>query len=78
MEPYHFLKPPSIRANGIIPISDDTSVADLHFVVDGGPFEWLNFHVPHISANIDWVGDLVNISQMQATFYGGKLTGLDS
>lgn len=75
MEPYHFLKPPVIKANGVIPLTSDTHVADLHFTVDGGPFEWWKFHLPHISGNVDWVGELLTLSQIQGTFYEGKITG---
>jgi hypothetical protein len=74
VEPYQFAKPPTVSAYGVIPLSDDISVADLHFQVDGGPFKWLKFHLPHVAGNVDWMGQRLTLSQVQATFYNGKLT----
>lgn len=75
VEPYIFLRPPTVQASGVIPLSDDTSVADLHFIVEGGPFQWLKFHSPHVAGKVDWVGKDLNLSQIMADFYGGKLSG---
>jgi hypothetical protein len=75
VEPYKFLLPPTAQVEGVIPLSDDMSVADLHFKIDGGPFEWLRFRVPHLSGQVDWVGDNLTLKDMKADFYGGKLTG---
>jgi hypothetical protein len=75
IEPYKFLLPPTAQVEGVIPLGDDMSVADLHFKIDGGPFEWLKFRVPHLSGQVDWVGDKMTLKEMKADFYGGKLTG---
>ncbi|WP_160164538.1 AsmA-like C-terminal region-containing protein [Pedosphaera parvula] len=74
MEPYHFLQPPMVRLNGIIPLGSEAPV-DAHFEVEGGPFQWSKFNVAHISGGVHWVGDHLNLSQIQADFYKGTLTG---
>jgi hypothetical protein len=74
IEPYHFLQPPRVRANGVVPLHDDVP-ADLHFEVDGGPFVWTKFKLAHISGAVNWVGDHLSLFGVQADFYGGHLTG---
>src|SRR5581483_5212113 len=74
MEPYRFLKPPTVEVNGIVPLHGDVA-ADLHFKVDGGPFHWMKFKIAHINGKVDWVGQHLNLSGMQAAFYQGTLTG---
>jgi AsmA-like C-terminal region len=74
MEPYHFVQAPMVRLNGIIPLGPDAPV-DAHFDVEGGPFQWSKFNVPHISGGVHWVGDHLSLSQIQAKFYEGTLTG---
>jgi hypothetical protein len=75
VEPYHFVQPPTVSAYGVIPLSDDISVADMHFKIDGGPFEWMKFHLPHVAGMVNWTGQSMTLSGMSASFYGGKLTG---
>ena len=74
MEPYRFLKPPTARVNGIIPIRDERD-ADLHFDLEGGPFEWLKFKVPRISGRVDWVQERLALRNVRADFYRGTATG---
>src|SRR5581483_7879511 len=74
MEPYHFLRPPAVRAEGIIPLNGDVP-ADLHFKIDGGPFQWMKFNLAHISGAVDWVGDHLHLSGVNSSFYDGQLTG---
>ncbi len=74
LEPYQFLQPPTVRANGIIPIQEGVP-ADVHFQVDGGPFRWQKFNVAHIAGNVNWVADHLTITDVKADFYGGHLTG---
>ena len=75
MEPYHFLKPPTVQVNGIVPLHGDVA-ADLHFKVDGGPFHWMKFRIDQISGGVDWVGQHLNLTGMQSSFYQGTLTGV--
>ncbi len=74
IEPYHFVQPPTVHVNGVIPLQGDVP-ADLHFKVDGGPFQWMKFNIQHISGGVDWVDQHLNLTQMQAAFYNGSLTG---
>jgi len=74
MEPYHFLQPPTASAYGTIPLAEGVA-ADLHFKIDGGPFQWMKFYIDHIAGNVDWVGDHLTLSDVNASFYQGKLTG---
>ena len=75
IEPYHFVQPPTVSAYGVIPLSDDISDADLHFKIDGGPFEWMKFHLPRVSGAVEWTGQSMTLSNVSADFYGGRLTG---
>jgi hypothetical protein len=70
IEPYRFLQPPTARVNGIIPIRDEGK-ADLHFDIEGGPFEWWKFKTPRITGRVDWVKRRLTLSDVRADFYGG-------
>jgi AsmA-like C-terminal region len=72
--PYRFAQPPTVRAEGIIPLRS-VKDADLHFDVDGGPFEWWKFNVSHISGRVDWTGDQLALRDVQAQFYQGNASG---
>ncbi|MDB6020039.1 MAG: hypothetical protein JWR19_4528 [Pedosphaera sp.] len=74
MEPYRFLQPPTVQGSGIIPLEDNVA-ADAHFWVDGGPFRWTKFNLTHVLGGVNWVGDRLTLSDMQAIFYQGRLTG---
>lgn len=74
LEPYHFLRPPTVHAEGIIPMRNERD-ADLHFDVDGGPFQWLKFQVPHITGKIDWTGQHLSLTDVRTDFYLGKASG---
>jgi hypothetical protein len=72
--PYHFLQPPLGRVQGTIPMHGEDQ-ADLHFDLDGGPFYWWKFRLPHISGHVHWAGQYLTLSDVQADFYGGKAAG---
>lgn len=74
MEPYQFGAPPTVRANGIIPIRSEDD-ADLYFDVAGGHFHWTKFNVRQIAGSIHWVGQHLTISNVQTEFYGGQASG---
>ncbi len=69
--PYRFPQPPVARVHGVIPLHNPRA-ADLHFEVDGGPFEWWKFKVPRIEGRVDWVGDRLTLRNVQADFYEGR------
>ena len=71
---YQFLRPPTVHVEGAIPMRDPHD-ADLHFDVDGNDFLWWKFQVPHISGQIDWVGEHLAIRNVTSDFYLGKASG---
>jgi hypothetical protein len=75
IEPYHFFQPPTGRVQGIIPMHGEEQ-ADLNFDLDGGPFHWWKFNLPHISGHVHWAGESLTLSNVQTDFYGGKAAGV--
>jgi hypothetical protein len=74
MAAYHFVEPPVGRVNGEIPLHDD-GTQDLMFDIDGGPFQWWKFTVPHISGQVHWWGDRLTLNNIHAAFYDGSAAG---
>ncbi|MFO1477986.1 MAG: AsmA-like C-terminal region-containing protein [Verrucomicrobiota bacterium] len=74
MEPFHFLQPPSARVEGVIPLHD-SHTANLHFDIEGGPFEWWKFKLPHLSGQVHWIGDDLHMRNVLADFYHGTAQG---
>jgi hypothetical protein len=74
VQPYHFLKPPTVHVEGAIPMKDPHD-ADLHFDVIGGDFEWWKFQVPNITGKIDWVGEHLALRDVKTEFYLGNASG---
>lgn len=74
MKPYRFLAPVTARVRGTIPMRDVRD-AELHFELEGGPFEWWNIQVPTISGRVDWLGERLELNNIQAGFYGGFAVG---
>jgi hypothetical protein len=72
--PYQFSNPPTARVYGVIPLHG-LKAADLHFELDGGPFHWWRFNVPHISGQVHWRGLGLTITEVRSDFYGGQATG---
>jgi hypothetical protein len=74
IEPYHFSQPPTAGAYGVIPMHGEED-ANLHFVIEGGPFHWFKFNADKISGEIHWTGLKLRLSKVQADFYGGAAGG---
>ena len=74
VEDYQFAKPPTARVNGVVPLVGEAG-ADLHFELDGGPFHWWRFNLPHVSGKVNWLGDRVTLKDMNVSFYDGQGTG---
>ncbi|MEI7937846.1 MAG: AsmA-like C-terminal region-containing protein [Verrucomicrobiota bacterium] len=74
VEAYQFKQPPVAHVYGTIPMHGEDA-ADLHFELDGGPFEWSRFHLPHISGHVHWLGQQLFLNNIQADFYGGQAAG---
>jgi hypothetical protein len=75
MEPYRFLVPPVVKVNGYAPMKAGNTNADMHFVVDGGPFEWSKFKVPRIGGDAYWRNQTLLLTNVQMDFYGGQGAG---
>jgi hypothetical protein len=75
MSPYYFGQPPTVHANGTIPLAEGV-MPDLHFTVDGGPFNWQHFNLDHISGGIDWVGKRLTLTNVSGQFYSGHISGM--
>jgi hypothetical protein len=71
---YQFKQPPVVHVYGTIPTRGEDE-ADLHFELDGGPFEWWRFHLPHIAGHVHWLGQQLTLSNIRADFYGGQASG---
>jgi hypothetical protein len=74
LEPYHFIRPPTVHVNGYAPLRDITNV-DLSFEVDGGPFEWLKLKSPRVVGEVHWFGERLVLTNVTAAFYGGEAAG---
>jgi hypothetical protein len=74
IQPYEFLQPPTARVYGTIPMHGEEK-ADLHFDLDGGPFHWWRFNLPHLSGRVHWAGLHLTLSDVRADFYGGRGAG---
>ncbi len=51
------------------------AAADLQFDVDGGPFTWWKFKIPHLTGHVHWMGKQLTLSNVRADFYGGQAAG---
>ena len=70
-----FQVPPSVKVNGSFS-THQASQADLHFQIAAQRFRWTNALADTITGNLDWVGPLVRLTDVQATGYGGgKVAG---
>jgi hypothetical protein len=70
LAPYRFTQPPVVHVEGYAPLKTATN-ADLHFAVEGGPFEWWKFKVPRIEGNVHWLGSSLLLTNVNMDFYGG-------
>lgn len=72
--PYHFLEPPHAVVNGVIGTRNELPT-DVTFEIDGGRFEWLRLRAETARGRIHWVGQTLQISNLVAACYGGRLKG---
>jgi len=71
---YKFATPPTIQSHGSM-MFKDIEHTDLHFQVEGGPFNCLKFNSSHITGGVHWVTNTLNITNVQGNFYDGQLQG---
>lgn len=74
LEPYSFHQPVTARVQGGLNVRN-THQADLRFDVAGGPFSWWRFQVPEIRGLVHWHDDTLSITNLEARFYQGDLSG---
>lgn len=74
LAPYRFDAPPRIVANGSIHPRQPGS-ANLTFDIQGGPFRFWRLSAPAIQGRLLWQGDALSLSNLQADFYQGRLSG---
>ncbi|MBI4663489.1 MAG: hypothetical protein HY735_32205 [Verrucomicrobia bacterium] len=72
LSPYRFKAPPTVVVNGQIP-TVARAVSDASFRVTGQSFNYWRFNVPAITGDVHWRGDTLSISNLQASFYQGRL-----
>jgi hypothetical protein len=75
MEPYHFGRPYTARVNGYAPLHGAVNDADLRFDVDNASLEWLKLKTPRFAGEIRWLGQMLILSNLTASFYGGDANG---
>lgn len=75
LEPYHFDQPPRVTVNGAVPVDQAPRAAALDFEVAGGPFRFWRFHTTNLTAGVRWRGETVSVTNVAASFYGGRLAG---
>ena len=74
VQPFHFVEPPTARVHGVIPMHGEDN-ANLQFDLEGGPFHWWKFKIPHVSGHVHWAGKSLTLTNVNADFYGGQATG---
>lgn len=70
--PYVFKTPPTVSGWGIIPLVDEDD-ADIHFQIAGQDFSYWRFNMSKVSGGLHWKGDDLQVTNLQAAFYGGHL-----
>jgi AsmA-like C-terminal region len=81
VEPYHFLRPPTARVNGQIPLGDmhggpEMAAVDMRFdIIKGAPFQWLRLKTTNIVGTLHWHGQTLLLTNAVAAFYGGTADG---
>ncbi len=74
MKPYQFDQPPRVLVNGSVVVTN-TRNADMTFELEGGPFRYSRFRMPLVSGVVHWGGTNLSITNLQGSFYNGRLKG---
>jgi AsmA-like C-terminal region len=82
-KPYHFARPPLIRANGKVDLKSEKKDLDTDLAVEvegKSPMEWTLFHVPYSFDNpnglLTFKNRRLTVNMKQCGFYDGALTGV--
>lgn len=74
LSPYQFDNPVKAKVAGTIPLHGNDG-ADLRIEVEGGPFHWWKFNLPHITGHVRWYDETVTLTNVVANFYEGSAAG---
>ncbi len=82
-KPYHFEKPPTVHANGLVDLQDTKANLDTDLTVEvegKSNMGWTLFHIPYVFNQPQGVLTFKNrhmsVNMKQCGFYGGSLTGV--
>ena len=82
-KPYHFTKPPLVRANGTVDLKSENKdlTTDLTVEVNGkSPMEWTLFHVPYSfdepQGTLVFKNRRLTVNMKQCGYYDGNLAGI--
>ncbi|MDB6031889.1 MAG: hypothetical protein JWM16_2227 [Verrucomicrobiales bacterium] len=75
LEPFQFDEPPIVRLNGSVDFKRGRHQDDLHFDIAGQRFHWQGFLLQQVTANLDWVGHSLLVTNAHGTFRTGQVGG---
>ena len=82
-KPYHFTRPPVVRANGKVDLQSEKKDLDTDLVVEvegKSPMEWTLFHVPYSfdspNGTLTFKNRRLTVNMKQCGFYDGNLAGV--
>jgi hypothetical protein len=61
--------------SGVVDLKRKRYEEDLHFEVSGSPFRWKQFRLQQLAGNVDWVGQVVSLTNVQGAFRTGRILG---
>ena len=81
--PYHFARPPLVRANGLVDLASEKKDLDTDLTVEvegKSPMEWTLFHVPYSfdspNGTLTFKNRRLTVNMKQCGFYDGDLAGV--
>jgi len=82
-KPYHFVRPPLLRANGTVDLQSEKKDLDTDLTVEvegKSPMEWTLFHVPYSfdspNGTLTFKNRRMTVNMKQCGFYDGNLAGV--
>ena len=75
LEPYVFATTPHVILNGIIPTRSNVEDANVSFETQAGGVRWWKLAPTSLNTTVWWRGQTVSLTNIDAGFHGGRLTG---
>jgi hypothetical protein len=75
LQPYQFSQPPKVFFQGVVGIHSRSGLDDARFEVSGGPFQWQNFKLSRVHAQLHWLQDTLAMNHFDGTLHGGEVQG---